>query len=61
MIFPFDSNLAEHPSLQSIQVERTQDVERYEIEEMYECDASGVIQVTITNLITGHTRAARVR
>jgi molecular chaperone DnaK (HSP70) len=60
-IFPFDPNLAERPRLESVPVERTLEVETYEIEEMYECDASGVIQVTITNLITGHTRAYRVR
>jgi molecular chaperone DnaK (HSP70) len=61
MTFPFDTTLAEDPRLESIPVERTPEVERYEIEEMYECDTSGVIQVTITNLVTGHTRAARVR
>jgi len=60
-IFPFDPNLAERARLASVPVERTSEVETYEIVEMYECDASGVIQVTITNLITGHTRACRVR
>jgi molecular chaperone DnaK (HSP70) len=60
-IFPFDSSLVGMPHLQKVPVERAPDVESYAIEEIYRCDAAGVIEVTISNLTTGFTRTYRIR
>jgi hypothetical protein len=31
------------------------------VEELYRCDAAGVVEVTISDLTTGHARTFRVR
>ena len=60
-IFPFDPDLVGAERLDKIPVERRPDVESYSIEEVYRCDAAGVIEVTITNLTTGYAKTYRIR
>jgi len=60
-VFPFDATLVGRPRLDRVRVERTPAVETYTVEEQYQCDAAGVIEVTISNLSTGHTKSYRVR
>jgi hypothetical protein len=60
-VFPFDPALVGCPRLDRIRVERCPAVEAYLVEETYRCDAAGVIEVTISNLTTGHSRIYRVR
>jgi hypothetical protein len=42
-------------------VERAPGVESHLIEEVYQCDAAGVIEVTIANLTAGYSRTYRIR
>jgi molecular chaperone DnaK (HSP70) len=61
IVFPFDPELVNAPQLEKIAVKRTAAGQSYLIEERYECDSAGVIQVTMANLTTGHTKTCRIR
>jgi hypothetical protein len=52
--FPFDPNLAKHPDLQRESVIHAPKAHLQQIQESYECDASGSIAVTIANRSAGH-------
>jgi len=49
------------PRLDRVPVKRSPAVETYTVEEQYQCDAAGVIEVTISNLSTGLIKSFRVR
>lgn len=59
--FPFAPKLVGQPRLDQAQVVRDPAVQSHTIEEIYQCDAAGVVQVAITDLTTGHARSFRVR
>ena len=61
MVFPLDPRVAESPHPEKLSVERTPEVESHLIEELYQCDAAGVIEVTIANLTAGYSRTYRIR
>ncbi|HSB73629.1 MAG TPA: Hsp70 family protein [Candidatus Methylomirabilis sp.] len=61
VVFPFAPDLTQAAPLEKIRVERNPEVSSYAIEEVYRCDAAGMIEVAITNLTTGYTRTYRVR
>ena len=58
--FPFDPGLAKHPSLHAEAVVHTAKAQLQQIQESYECDASGSIAVTIANRSAGYTRTYRL-
>ncbi len=58
--FPFDPALEGETELAGVAVERANFGEHL-IEENYTCDASGIIEVDITNRTTGHRRTYRLR
>jgi len=58
--FPFDPSLAKHPSLNAETVIHTPRAQLQQIQESYECDASGSIAVTIANRSAGYTRTYRL-
>ncbi len=59
--FPFDPELTKGQRLDKVPVERAAMVESHLVEEVYECDAAGVIQLTITNLTTSFAKTYRIR
>jgi len=44
-----------------VRVVRDPAVRTHLVEELYRCDAAGVVEVTISDLTTGHARTFRVR
>lgn len=60
-VFPLDPGLAQSPHPEHLSVERAPGVESHLIEEVYQCDAAGVIEVTIANLTAGYSRTYRIR
>ena len=61
VVFPLDPRVAESPHPEKLSVERAPGVESHLIEEVYQCDAAGVIEVTIANLTAGYSRTYRIR
>ena len=61
VIFPLDPRVAENPHPEKLSVKRAPEVESHLIEEVYQCDAAGVIEVTIANLTAGYSRTYRIR
>jgi molecular chaperone DnaK (HSP70) len=61
ILFPFAPGLAEHANLHTVRVRRDPDVASNIVEEVYRCDAAGVVEVAIANVTTGHARTFRVR
>jgi molecular chaperone DnaK (HSP70) len=61
ILFPFAPELADHPNLDEVRVVRDPSVRPHLVEELYRCDAAGVVEVTISDLTTGHARTFRVR
>ncbi len=61
VIFPFDPALANGAPLKMVVVERRPDLRSFAVEEVYRCDADGVIEVSITNLTTGYAKSYRIR
>ena len=59
--FPFAPELSAHPRLDQVQVVRDPAVQSHAVEEVYQCDAAGVVEVAITDLTTGLARTFRVR
>jgi molecular chaperone DnaK (HSP70) len=61
ILFPFAPELADHSRLDEVRVARDPAVQPHLVEELYRCDAAGVVEVTISDLATGHARTFRVR
>ena len=61
VVFPLDPCVAQRSDLETLPVERTSGVESNLIEEVYQCDAAGVIEVTIANLTAGYSGTSRIR
>jgi hypothetical protein len=61
VLFPFDPRLAQENDLGHVPVQRWPEAESYSVEELYKCDAQGIIEVTISNQTTGHARTYRIR
>ena len=61
ILFPYSPGLAGHPSLKTVRVQRDPAVSSHVIEEIYRCDAAGVIEVTVANVTAGHAKTFRVR
>jgi len=60
--FPFDPSLAEAgDSLGQMEIRRWQEKPLAWIEEAYECDAQGIVTVTISDQTTGRSRTYRIR
>jgi molecular chaperone DnaK (HSP70) len=58
--FPFDPELAEMASLENVPVRQSPCAETQEIEELYTCDAAGVVTVKIRNITTNYEREYRL-
>jgi molecular chaperone DnaK len=58
--FPFDPELADAKDLQKTQVVRMPAASAQNIEELYECDSSGSLTVTIANRTAGYARTYRL-
>jgi molecular chaperone DnaK (HSP70) len=61
ILFPYAPELAEHPNLGTVRVQRDPAVSSHVIEEIYRCDAAGVIEVTVANSTAGYAKTFRVR
>lgn len=61
IVFPYAPGLVGRANLRYVRVQRDPEVESHTIEEVYRCDASGVVEVTIADQTTGHTKTFRVR
>jgi len=59
--FPLDPALREESQLDHVDVQRTHGVDQQVIQERYECDGSGIIEVTMANQTTGYHRTYRLR
>jgi molecular chaperone DnaK (HSP70) len=59
--FPYAPALQTETRLEQIPVERWPEAESMWVEELYECDAQGIIQVTISNQTAGYSRTYRIR
>lgn len=60
-LFAFDPQLVERRRLDQVPVQHSPAVQSHNVEERYECDAAGIITVTISDLTTGYQRSYRVR
>ncbi len=58
--FPFDPSLQALADLKSLAVAHSSAASAQRIEELYECDAGGVISVTISNASTGSSSTFRL-
>jgi molecular chaperone DnaK (HSP70) len=58
--FPFDPELAETASLENMPVNKSPRAETQEIEELYTCDATGAVTVTIRNRTSNYSREYRL-
>ena len=58
--FPFDPALAEAASLENIPVQQSPHAQTQEIEELYSCDAAGIVTVKIRNLTANYSREYRL-
>lgn len=61
IFFPFDPALCHDARLERIPVVRMPGVHDQIIEELYSCDAHGIIEVTIANRTAGYQRSYRLR
>jgi molecular chaperone DnaK (HSP70) len=61
VVFPLDPRVEQVLHVEKLPVERASGVESNLIEEVYECDAAGVIEITIANLTAGYSRTSRIR
>jgi hypothetical protein len=61
ILFPYAPDLASHRNLKSVRVQRDPAVSSHDVEEVYRCDAAGVVEVTIADQTTGYSRTFRVR
>lgn len=60
IFFPFDRALQDRFDLAKLEVVRLPWAPAEEVEERYECDSSGTVTVTISNLATGYQRSFRL-
>jgi molecular chaperone DnaK (HSP70) len=58
--FPFDPELAEVSSLENVHIHESPGAKTQEIEELYTCDAAGVVTVKIRNLTSHYEREYRL-
>jgi molecular chaperone DnaK (HSP70) len=58
--FPFDPDLADATSLESIPVHKSPNAETQEIEELYTCDPAGAVTVKIRNVTSNYEREFRL-
>jgi molecular chaperone DnaK (HSP70) len=56
ILFPFDPSLADARALEALEVNHSDSAALQQIEEMYACDAAGVVTVTIRNLTAHYGR-----
>jgi molecular chaperone DnaK (HSP70) len=61
ILFPYTPDLVTHRDLASVRIQRDPAVASHDVEEVYRCDAAGVVEVTIADQTTGHARTFRVR
>jgi len=61
VLFPYAPEFARRPNLKAVRVQRDPAVATHVIEEVYRCDATGMVEVTIANQTTGYARTFRVR
>ena len=61
IVFPLDPALRTESSPETVEVLRTEAVESQTIEESYQCDSHGMIEVTITDLTAGYHQSYRLR
>ncbi len=61
ILFPYTPELVGHRNLTSVPVRRDSTVASHDVEEVYRCDATGVVEVTIADQTTGYARTFRVR
>jgi len=61
VLFPYAPEFARRPNLKAVRVQRDPAVATHIIEEVYRCDATGMVEVTIANQTTGYARTFRVR
>ena len=61
ILFPYTPDLLNHRNLASVRVQRDSTVASHDVEEVYRCDATGVVEVTIADRTTGYARTFRVR
>jgi hypothetical protein len=50
-----------HRNLASVRIQRDSTVASHDVEEVYRCDAAGVVEVTIADQTTGCARTFQVR
>jgi molecular chaperone DnaK (HSP70) len=58
--FPFDPRLRDHPALNQVPIQRQDWAPHGEVEELYQCDSSGSVAVTISNRTAGYQRTYRL-
>jgi hypothetical protein len=61
IFFPFDPRLAFESRLDKIRVRRWPEAKTHLIEEVYSCNADGLVEVTISNQATGLRRTFNIR
>lgn len=61
ILFPYAADLAGHRNLKMVRIQRDPAVASDVIEEIYRCDATGMVEVTIANQTAGYARTFRVR
>ena len=61
ILFPYAPGLEGHRNLRTVRIQRDPAVASHMIEEVYRCDANGVVEVTIENQTAGYAKTVRVR
>jgi molecular chaperone DnaK (HSP70) len=61
VLFPFDPNLRQEARLDQIQVQRWPEAHSQWVEECYQCDAQGIIHVTISNQTSDYFKKYLIR
>jgi molecular chaperone DnaK (HSP70) len=61
ILFPFDPAVAAESDLRRVEVLRWSEGSRHEVEEVYQCDSRGIIEVAIADHTSGIRRSYRLR
>jgi hypothetical protein len=61
ILFPFHPNLSQDPELEKVGVATWPEAQSAWIEEVYRCDAAGLIEVTISNQTAGYSKTYQIR
>lgn len=61
ILFPLDPRLQDQGRLESFEVKRMVDSQPQAVEEIYTCDETGTIRVTLRNVSAGYERSYRLR